>query len=132
MRTLITTVAAVGFAVVACNHESAPAGSATTSGANVVTNDDAVKRLADAYCRRAKDCNYIGEGESKRYASDAECKREQTHDLNAELRPGECPGGIRGNRLSNCLQEIQNHQCGSASDHISRDMTCRTGMLCID
>lgn len=132
MKNVIVALAAAGLLVVACNHESYPPSTTTTTGANVVTNDDAVERLTDSYCRRAKDCNYVGNGDDKRYADANECKREYKHDLEARFRPGQCPGGIRGDKLSSCLQEIQNEQCGNVSDHLSRSFTCRTSALCID
>ena len=118
--------------VLACNHESAPAQgvTTTTAGAGVVANDDAVKRLTDARCDRAKACNEIGQKE--KYPDDAACKRENQHDLQADLRPGECPRGIRQDKLANCVQEIRNEKCGNILDKVSRLATCRTGSLCID
>ena len=130
MKNTLIFFATAAALIVACNHESAPARSVTTTGAGVVGNDDAVSRLTEARCDRAKACNQLGEKE--KYADDAACKREIHHDLQADLRPGECPGGIRQQKLSNCLEEIRNEKCGNPLDKVSRLATCRTGSLCID
>jgi hypothetical protein len=114
----------------ACNHESTPARGVTTTGAGIVANDDAASRLTDARCNRAKACNQLGKDE--KYADMGACKREVAHDLESDLRPGECPRGIRQEKLSNCIQEIQNEKCGNLADKISRLATCRTGSLCVD
>ena len=130
MKNTLIFFATAAALVAACNHESTPARSVTTTGAGVVGNDDAVSRLTEARCDRAKACNQLGEKE--KYADDAACKREIHHDLQADLRPGECPGGIRQQKLSNCLEEIRNEKCGNPLDKVSRLATCRTGSLCID
>lgn len=130
MKNAIVLFATAGALVLACNHESPPAENVTTTGAGVVANDDAVKRLTDARCDRAKACNEIGD--KQKYADDSACKRENQHDLQADLRAGECPRGIRQEKLANCVQEIRNEKCGNILDKISRLATCRTGSLCID
>lgn len=130
MKNAIIFFATAGALVLACNHESAPAQGVTTTGAGVVANDDAVKRLVDARCDRAKSCNEFGEKE--KYKDDAACRRENEHDLHADLRGGECPRGIRQEKLSNCVQEIRNEKCGNILDKVSRLATCRTGSLCVD
>lgn len=130
MKNTIIFLATAAALVVACNHEDAPARSASTTGAFAVGNEDAVQRLTEARCARAEACNQLGE--KKKYADEAACKRENHHDLEADYRIAECPGGIRNQKLSNCLQEIQNERCGNPFDKISRLATCRTGALCID
>ena len=129
MKNGMIVFAAVAVVIVACNHESAPAKGVTTTGAGVVANDDAVRQLTDARCDRAKACNELGP--NQKYPDHDACKREVGHDLNADLRPGECPRGIREQRVGNCLQEIQNEKCGNFFDKISRNETCRTGKLCL-
>ena len=130
MKTAIVLGATSLVVILACNHESAPAQGVSTTGAGVVANDDAIKRLTDARCDRAKACNEIGAKE--KYADESACKRENQHDLQADLRAGECPRGIRQEKLSNCVQEIHNEKCGNILDKVSRLATCRTGSLCID
>ena len=130
MKHTMIFFATAAVLVVACNHESAPAKGVTTTGAGVVSNDDAVRRLTDARCDRAKACNQLGDKE--KYKDDAACRREERHDLEADLRPAECPRGIKDEKLSNCMQEIKNEKCGNAFDKISRLATCRTGSLCVD
>ncbi len=131
MRTTIALLSTAALLVsVACNHENEPVRTVTTTGAGVVGNDDAVKRLTDARCDHVKACNDLGEG--KKFADEAACKREYGHDLQSNFRAGECPRGIRQEKLGNCLQEIKNEKCGNLVDKISRSETCRTGVLCID
>ncbi len=130
MKNTIIFLAATAALVIACNHDDAPARSANTTGAFATNNQDAVRRLTDARCERAKACNQLGANE--KYADEAACKRENHHDLEADYRVGECPGGIREQKLNHCVQEIQNEKCGNPFDKISRLATCRSGMLCID
>ena len=130
MKNTIIFFATAAALVIACNHEEAPARSASTTGAFAVTNQDAVRRLTDARCDRAKACNQLGEKE--KYADEAACRRENNHDLQSDYRVDECPGGIREQKLDNCLQEIRNEKCGNPFDKVSRLATCRTGSLCID
>jgi hypothetical protein len=130
MKRTMIFFATAAVLVVACNHESAPAKGVTTTGAGVVSNDDAVTRLTDARCDRAKACNQLGDKE--KYKDDAACRREEKHDLQADLRPGECPRGIKDEKLQNCIAEIKNEKCGNPFDKISRLATCRTSSLCVD
>ena len=127
---LIFSATAAALVVVACNHDTYPPATANTTGAYAVNNDDAVRRLTDAHCDHAKVCNKLGENKS--FPDEGACKREVHHDMQADLRVGECPGGIRERRLAQCLQEIQNEKCGNPLDKISRIATCRSGALCID
>lgn len=130
MKNTIIALATTAAVAVACNHEDAPPKAVTTTGAGVVANEDAVIRLTEARCARARACNNIGPKES--YTDDAACKRENRHDLESELRPGECPRGIKEDKLSNCLQEIRNQKCGNPFDSISKSVSCRTGLMCLD
>lgn len=131
MRNMIVAFATAAALVVACNHEEVPAkGPVTTTGAGVVSNDDAVKRLTDSYCDRDKACNNLGA--DKKFADEGACKRERGHDLQSALRPESCKHGIAQEKLAECLQEIKNEACGNIGDHISRSATCRTGRLCLD
>ena len=130
MKTTFAIFGVASLLVVACNHESTPPAAVTTSGANVVVNDEAIQRLTEARCERAKACNDLGKDD--KYKDEAACRREVAHDMSSELRPGECPRGIRQEKLSNCLQEIRNEKCGNPFDKISRIATCRTGTLCVD
>ena len=135
MKNAIALLAMTAALIVACNHESSapPARTVTTTtttGAGVVKNEDAVRRLTEARCERAKACNQLGEKE--KYKDEAACTREERHDLEADLGTSECPRGIREEKLSSCLQEIKNERCGNPFDKISRLATCRTGAMCID
>ena len=130
MKKTLTLFAAAAALIVACNHENVPTPVTTTGAPGVVPNAEAIQQLTTAQCGRARDCNEIG-GRHK-YADEEACRREYHHDLQADLRPNECPGGIREHKLSNCLQEIHNSKCGNLIDRISRITTCRSGAMCID
>ena len=111
----------------ACNHDRA--GATTTTGAEILPADDAVARLTAGRCQRELDCNTIGMG--KKFDDLGACEREVGHDLKSELRPANCPYGVRGDRLEQCLQELRNEKCGNPLDTVSRLTTCRTGRICL-
>lgn len=131
-RTVLVLSASLACAaVIACsNHENPPPQPVTTTGAGVTANEDAVIRLTDATCSRSVACNDVGPG--KKYADHEACTRETKHDLQSKLRAGECPRGVKSEKLSDCLQEIQNQKCGNVIDGITASTTCRKGNLCID
>lgn len=130
MKNAIVFCATAAVLALACNHESPRVEAVSTTGAGVVANEAAVTRLTTARCDRARACNEFGEKE--KYKDEGACKRENQHDLDAELRASECPRGIRQEKLANCVEEIRNEKCGNILDKISRIATCRKGALCID
>ena len=68
----------------------------------------------------------------KGYADMASCKSEVGNDNKSEYRAEKCPHGIKEERLTTCLNEIKNSECGNVADKIRRSEACRTGELCID
>lgn len=131
MRNLIALFGAAATMLLllpsACNHERS--GQTTTTGAEIIPADDAVARLTARRCERELDCNNVGTG--KKYDDKGACEREVAHDLKSELRPANCPYGVRGDRLDACLQELRDEKCGNPLDMISRLTTCRTGRICL-
>jgi hypothetical protein len=126
---MLDTFAAAAVIVLAigCNHDRG--GSTTTTGASIITTDDAVSHLTAARCEREMDCNNIGTG--KHYEDRGACEREVSHDLQSDLRPEKCTYGIREDRMGECLQELKNEKCGNPLDAMSRLATCRTSRLCL-
>jgi hypothetical protein len=115
----------------ACNMNApkAPVEGVTTTGAGVVSNADAAKRMTSARCEHAKTCNEFGK--DKDYADEAGCKSEVSHKMASEYKPEDCPHGVREERLATCLNQLKNEKCGNIADKISRAEACRTGELCI-
>jgi hypothetical protein len=130
MKTLLFAATA-SLVVVACSrHENTPSTVTTTGAPGIVPNEEAVQRLTSAECERANVCNDIGAG--RKYTDEGACRRENHHDLEADIRPTECPGGIRETKLSNCLSEIRNTKCGNVLQSIGRVAACRSGVMCVD
>jgi hypothetical protein len=123
----LTLALAVALAVgSACTHER-PA-LTTTTGATIVTIDDAVNELTSQRCQRAVDCKQVGTG--KKYEDLGACERQLDHDLRTPLRPATCTYGVREEKLEECLEEIRTQQCSSPRATLDTKM-CRAGRLCI-
>jgi hypothetical protein len=123
-------VGVVGVAACAHDHEqmeSSEPGS-TNMQASSVSNDRAAKDITDERCDREKACNNIGSNHT--YESVGACKRELGHDTRATLRQEECPNGVSGVALSNCLNDIRNERCGNPLDTLERVGACRKAKLC--
>jgi hypothetical protein len=132
MKTTMTLFAtgAVLIATACGSHETPPVQGVTTTGAGVVANNDAISRITEAKCARARDCNELGQ--DKDYTDMDGCRRKVAHDETEDLKPGECPRGIKEEKLLSCLQEIKSGSCGNVIKSISRGRTCRTSALCLD
>ena len=124
---IFSAAAAVAVLSAACNHERGA--TTTTTGAGIISSEDAVSHLTAGRCEREMDCNNIGTG--KRFEDRGACEREVGHNLQADLRPSKCTYGIREDRMGECLQEMKNEKCGDPLDAMSRLATCRTGRLCL-
>lgn len=89
----------------ACEH---PVGVAKTTGATV-SNDSAVLQVAQARCRRAAECNHIGNG--MRFASERQCI-DAYLDVGADLTIlRTCPAGVDRARLDRCVATLQDQHC---------------------
>lgn len=109
------------------------AGEATVTGADVgraVSNDNAVARIVAARCEREASCQNIGQ--DKRYASAGACSHEIAGKMQGDLKPSECPGGVDGKQLEECLTAIRKESCRNPIDAISRLAACNTPGLCLD
>ncbi len=131
INSISAVVIIVGLAA-ACGRGEVrgPNSAATTvSGARIASNDDAVARITAARCTREVACNNVGPG--KTYASRERCDAELGHNERADLRGGECPGGISAPDLDDCLADIASEKCGNPIDAISRLAACRKAKLCL-
>jgi hypothetical protein len=97
-------------------------------GGGPVDVSGAIDRIVEARCAREASCGYIG-GDKKWASADA-CdevvSREYADDLSAE----ECPAGVDGNELAECVEESRNADCANPIDVIGRVAACRPSQLC--
>ncbi|MBS2013846.1 MAG: hypothetical protein JST00_13235 [Deltaproteobacteria bacterium] len=106
------------------------AGETTTTGATVgVSNEGAIDRLVAARCQREATCKNIGS--DKHFSSYDVCSRELRSRVQDDLRASECPKGIDGKELDECLESIRTESCNNPLDTISRLAACRSGDLCL-
>jgi hypothetical protein len=117
------------FLSLACGRSPDAPAPTTTTGARTLSSEDAITRVASARCEREVSCNNIG-ADGKYQDRDA-CMREVRQNTKSELRSDECPRGINGERLEQCLTEIRNEGCGNPIDTIDRMASCRRSELCI-
>ena len=130
MTQYIASVLGVAGLLAACSAPKAPVEGVTTTGAGVVANNDAARRITRARCEHAKECGDYGK--DKKYADEAGCKSEVGHDLEGEFKPSSCPHGVREERLNTCVVKLKDEKCGNVSDKINVLAACRRGELCID
>lgn len=126
-KTIALCAVAALVASAACNKDGAVA-TTTTTGAGIITNEDAVQRLTAQRCQREMDCNKIGQGKS--YEDYAACERETSQDLRSTLRSDECPSGLHEDKLNECMRDVRYQKCGDPFDAVGRLSTCRSGRLC--
>jgi hypothetical protein len=100
------------------------------TGAGIVENESAIDRIIHARCAREAACNKIGGGD-KRFTSRDVCMQKIRADMRDDLKKSECPRGIDGKELEECLTEIRDENCNNPIDAISRLAACRTSDLCL-
>lgn len=112
-------------------HVSDRAGTTTTTGAHVgsISYETATNRIVASRCDREVACDNIGA--KKRFADRTVCTHELGAKLRDDLKPSECPNGVDGKALDDCLTAIQKESCGNIIDTISRVNTCKTSDLCL-
>jgi hypothetical protein len=124
----LTAASAVLLVLGACKDDR-PTSITSTTGAGIVSADDAVNHLTARRCDHEIDCNNVGAG--KRYEDRGACERDIAHGLQSELGPSVCSYGIREERLNSCLQALRTESCATPLDTMSRIATCRTTALCL-
>lgn len=92
-------------------------------------NDAAIDRIAASRCAREVTCSNVGL--DKHFVSGEVCVREVRSKMRDELRSSECPRGIDGKELSECLDAIRSESCSNPIDTINRLAACRTSDLCL-
>jgi hypothetical protein len=125
----LSVATAALLVLVACKPERAVS-ITSTSGAGLVTIDDAVNLLTARRCDREIDCKNVGAG--KRYDDRGGCERELAHALQVELGPKVCALGIREERLEECLARLREESCLDPLDSLDKIATCRRSRLCVN
>jgi hypothetical protein len=87
-----------------------------------------VDEIALARCARERRCGNVGVEED--YASDADCVTEVKADWRDDLNALDCPGGIDGEALSDCLDEIRDEDCGDPVESLQRIAACNAADIC--
>lgn len=105
------------------------AGSTTLTGASWVANDAAIDRIVASRCAREVTCSNVGP--DKHFANGDVCVRELRTKTHEDLKASECPTGIDGKELEECLDAIRSESCTNPIDAVSRLAACRTSDLCL-
>jgi len=93
--------------------------------------EDAVERIATARCNYEQRCGNIGG--TAEYKDRGHCMTTERQDRKGDL--ADCEYGVSKTDLSECLDEIQNQDCGGvgmAVDVLERSVQCTSGQLCLD
>jgi hypothetical protein len=89
-----------------------------------------VDRLANARCDREQACNNVGDG--RKYSSRRTCSEQLHGGISNDLNSYQCPGGIDGTAVQQCLTAIGNEECGAHPvEAITRMDKCRSGAMCL-
>ena len=112
-------------------HYGDRSGTTTTTGAHVgsVSYETATSRIVAARCDRESACDNIGA--KKRFVDRTVCTHELGVKLADDLKPSECPNGVDGKHLDDCLDSIAKESCGNIVDTIARAGACSTSGLCL-
>jgi hypothetical protein len=106
-------------------------GDTTLTGARIaaVSNEGAINRIIAARCQREATCKNIGS--DKHFTSYDVCAKELRSKAQDDLKASECPKGIDGKELDECMEAIRTESCNNPIDTISRLAACRTSDLCL-
>ncbi|MBX3207730.1 MAG: hypothetical protein KF764_21955 [Labilithrix sp.] len=105
------------------------AGVATLTSTSWVANAAAIDRIVASRCAREVSCSHVGP--DKHFATGDVCSREVRTRVSAELKTSECPSGIDGKELDECLDAIRTESCTNPIDAVGRLAACRANELCV-
>ena len=111
------------------HNEQDKSGTTSLTGASWVANGAAIDRIVASRCAREVACSNIGP--DKHFTSGEVCVREVRTRMLDELKPSECPNGIDGKELDECLDAIRNESCTNPIESLARLAACRTSDLCL-
>jgi hypothetical protein len=110
-------------------NEQDKSGTTTLTGASWVPNESAIDRIVASRCAREVTCSNVGL--DKHFTSGEVCAREVRTKMHDELKASECPSGIDGKELDECLDAIRNESCTNPIESLGRLAACRTSDLCL-
>lgn len=139
LRVAVLLLLAAGAAV-ACNRDQSGTvgrdpnaqdrgGSATLTSSTLTSRDVAVDKITAARCAREVTCSNIGP--DRHYPANDKCVSEVKERLDRELGPNECPDGIDGIEVDECLDAIRAESCTNPMSTVQRLAECRTSHLCV-
>jgi len=111
------------------HNEQDKSGTATLTGASWVANGAAIDRIVASRCAREVACSNIGP--DKHFTASDVCVRHVRTKMLDELKASECPNGIDGKELDECLDAIRNESCTNPIESLARLAACRTSDLCL-
>ena len=110
-------------------NEQDKSGTTTLTGASWVANEAAIDRIVASRCAREVTCSNIGP--DKHFTESDVCVREIRKKMQGDLKASECPSGIDGKELDECLDAIRNESCTNPIESLGRLAACRTSDLCL-
>jgi hypothetical protein len=137
---IAVSLASAGMLVLGCEHTDDRAETCTpaqrqmgvtnTQGRESHFHTSVVGHLASARCDREQTCNNVGDGQ--KYASRRVCMEQFRGSVANDLNSHECPGGINGAAVQECVAAIGKEECGAHPvETITRMDKCRSGAICI-
>jgi hypothetical protein len=110
-------------------NEQDRAGTTNLTGAAWVANGPAIDRIVASRCARELTCANVGP--DKHFTTSDVCVLEVRKRMEGELSTSECPTGIDGKELDECLDAIRSESCSNPIETIGRLAACRTRDLCL-
>jgi hypothetical protein len=140
---LALSLASAGVLALGCEHTddrnvatSSPAAApvsqsmGATNAQPASVDSSVVDRLSNARCDREQACDNVGDG--KRYASRHVCLEQLRGSIANDLNSFQCPHGIDGSAVQQCVWAIGGEECGAHPvEAITRMDKCRNGAMCI-
>jgi Family of unknown function (DUF6184) len=119
------------FVTLGCEHpqdRNVEASSAPARSSSV--DASVVERLTHARCDREQFCGNVADG--KKYATRDVCKDSFRSSIGNDLNSYQCPGGLNGSAVDQCLSAISSEECGAHPiEAITRVDRCRKGAMCM-
>lgn len=116
------------FFTVACEH--AQDRSVEASSRPSAVDASVVERLTHARCDREQFCGNVGDG--KKYATQGVCLDSYRSSIGNDLNSYQCPGGLDGAGVHQCMSAISSEECGvHPIEAIARVDNCRKGAMCV-
>jgi hypothetical protein len=139
------SLASAGMLVLGCEHTddrnvatsspapqpvAQPIGATNAQPASSAVDPSVVERLSTARCDREQACDNVGDG--KKYASRHVCLDQLRGSIENDLNSYQCPRGIDGAAVQQCLSAIAGEECGAHPvEAITRMDRCRNASMCM-